>query len=389
MARRRSARSNMGDKGMKRENRRFLVVGGGVGGMSAALSLRKQGTQVELIDIDPEWRVLGAGITITGPTLRAFHRLGVLQDVANKGFLSEQVKFYSCDGTFLHAMETRALEPGLPPAGGIMRPDLHNIFSSQVRAAGVAVRLGIAVQALEENATGVNVTFSDGSQRRYDGVIGADGFQSALRRLILPDAVEPHFTGQGCWRMIAPRPADLTGAEIYFGPGYKVGINPCSPDYSYLFVTMSMPGNPFIPREELEDRLRDILAPIGGRIPEIRARIGSESNVNYRPLEGLLLPPPWHVGRVGLIGDAIHATTPHLASGAGLAVEDGLLLGEYLAGAEDLNAAWTAFETRRWSRVQLVVENSFLICRWEQEGGHEQDVARLMGESTAQLAQPM
>lgn len=374
---------------MTKDSQHFLIVGGGVGGMSAALSLRQQGAAVDLIDIDPDWRVIGAGITITGPTLRAFDRLGVLDDVRRRGFLSTQVKFFKGDGTFMHAMETPTLEPGLPPAGGIMRPDLHNIFSSHVRAAGVDVRLGLSVEDLDEQADGVDVLFTDGSRRRYAGVIGADGFQSAIRHRILPDTPDPAFSGQGCWRMVAARPDDLTGTEIYFGPGYKVGVNPCSPSQCYLFVTMSMPGNPFIPEAELMDRMRDILAPIGGRIAGMREAISPASNVNYRPLEALLVAPPWHVGRTGMIGDAIHATTPHLASGAGLAVEDGLLLGGYLAKADDVEQGWRAFEERRWPRCRLVVENSLMICRLEQEGGHDDDVARLMGEAVAELARPM
>lgn len=344
---------------------------------------------MDLIDLDPEWRVLGAGITITGPTLRAFDRLGVLEDVAAKGFLSDRLKFFSGDGTLKHEMETPSLEPGLPPAGGIMRPDLHNIFSSHVRASGTDVRLGISVDRLLESNDGVEAWFSDGSQRQYDGVIGADGYHSGIRAMIFPDAPSPHFTGQGCWRMIAKRPADMTGAEIYFGPGYKVGTNPCSPEHFYVFVTVSMPGNPFIPEDEWADRMRALLAPIGGRIREVVAGMGPDSGVNYRPLDALLLPPPWHRGRVGLIGDAIHATTPHLASGAGLAVEDGLLLGGYLVDADDVEQAWRSFEQRRWERVRVVVENSLLICRWEQEGGHDDDVARLMAECVAHLAAPM
>lgn len=374
---------------MDKSKRRILVVGGGVGGMSAAISLRQQGVAVDLIDIDPQWKVLGAGITITGPTLRAFKRIGVLDDVAEHGYLSADLKFFATDGTFLHAVQSPEIEAGLPTSGGIMRPDLHNIFSAHVRAHGAHVRLGLTVKTLDQDADGVNVTFTDGTSATYDSVVGADGFQSSLRAMLLPDAPSPHFTGQGCWRLIAPRPADMIGAEIYFGPGYKIGFNPCSPNNFYLFVTMSMPGNPFIPEAEWEDRMRDILSPFGGRVPAIRDAIGPQSNVNYRPLEGLLIPPPWHVGRVGLIGDAIHATTPHLASGAGMSVEDGLLLGTYLAEAEDIEQAWQDFELRRWERVRLATENSFRICAMEQEGGRDQEVARLMGESMMALAAPM
>lgn len=367
-----------------------LVIGGGIGGMSAAIGLRQQGVAVDLIDIDSQWRALGAGLTITGPTLRAFDRLGVLEPVTAEGYLSSEVKFFGGDGTFLHAMPTPVLEPGIPPAGGIMRPALHRIMADRVRALGCDVRLGTSAETLDDDdGQHVTVGFNDGETRVYDLVVASDGVASHTRSLLFPDAPAPQFTGQGCWRAVLRRPDDVTGAEVYFGPGYKVGINPCSPDAMYLFVTISMPGNPFLAEADLLEGLRDILAPIGGRIAGLREELTADSCVNYRPLDALLLPPPWHIGRIGMTGDAIHATTPHLASGAGMAVEDGYVLSECIAAAADVESAWQAFEARRWERCRLVVENSLLISRIEQEGGANQDIARLMAESVAALAEPM
>jgi len=90
-----------------------------------------------------------------------------------------------------------------------------------------------------------------------------------------------------------------------------------------------------------------------------------------------------------LIGDAVHATTPHLASGAGLAVEAGYLVGEMLAGADDIEQAWRHFGERRWERSRLVVENSVLIGDLEQEGGNDARIAAIMAESQRELAKPM
>lgn len=369
--------------------RKALVIGGGIGGMSSAIAMRQHGIEVDIIDCDPDWRVIGAGITITGPTLRAFRALGLLEGVSRDGFLSKEVRFYTAAGDLVSVMPTPVLEEGIPPAGGILRPALHHIMSERTRELGADVRLGITADEITDDGTKVTVRFSNGDVRDYDVAIGADGFQSATRRLLFPDAPVPKFIGQGCWRCLAPRPPEVMGAEIYFGPGYKVGLNPCAPDAMYIFVTMSMPGNPFIPEEEQLDRMRDILAPIGGRIALVREGLGPQSNVNYRPLEALLLPPPWHKGRVGLVGDTVHATTPHLASGAGMAVEDGVLLAEHLVANADVEAALASFEERRWERCRTVVENSLLISRLEIEGGHDSDVSRLMAESLATLAAPM
>lgn len=366
-----------------------LVVGGGIAGMSAAIALRQRGVRVDLIDIDPEWRVQGAGITITGPTLRAFHRLGILDAVATQGFFSDQVKFFDGDGAFLHAMNSPVLEPGIPAAGGILRPVLHQILSSRVAAAGADVRLGVTLESYVHAESGVVACTSDGLERRYDTIVGADGAHSHLRALLFPDAPKLRFTGQGCWRLLAPRPADVTTAEIYFGPDRrKVGINPCSPDSLYLFATVAMPGNPFIAEDELLDGMRRILAGFGGHIGDIREAMDQDSLINYRPLFAMLLPPPWHRGPVGLIGDAVHATTPHLASGAGLSVEDGLVLAEELARAPDVAAGWQAFADRRWERARLVVENSLAIVEYE-HAGDDAGVRELMGASSHALARPI
>ena len=366
----------------------FLVIGGGVAGMSAAISLRQNGAAVRLIDIDPHWRALGAGMTITGPTLRAFDRLGVLDAVRRKGYLSDRTRILSADGTLLTEIAT-PFEEGIPQVGGILRPDLHAIFAARVKELGVDVRLGIGVDRLDQTPKGVLVDFSDGEIARFDAVVGADGFHSPTRTMILPEAPKAKFTGQGCWRLLADRPAHVTGPEIYFARDFKVGINPCSPDKMYLFANVRMPGNPYVPDNELLPRMAALLAPVGGAIREVRNGLSAESAINYRPLEALLVPLPWHVGRVGLIGDAVHATTPHLASGAGLAVEAGYLVGEMLAHADDIEQAWRQFGERRWERSRLVVENSILIGDLEQEGGHDARIAAIMADSQRELAKPM
>ena len=364
-----------------------LIVGGGVGGMAAAISLCRHGVTVDLIDQDPEWRTYGAGITIGGPTLRAFHQLGVLDEVGKFGALSDHLKFFAADGTFLSKMPAPPLLEGVPGTGGVMRPVLHRILSERTVAAGTRVGLGLTLEAFIQDADGVDVRFLDGTTGRYDLVVGADGAHSRLRQDLFPQAPPLSFTGQGCWRMLAPRPADVDSAEIYFGPNsVKVGFNPCSSEQMYLFATIAMPGNPHIPDDALAHGMRKILEPFGGRVAKVREGIGPDSFINYRPLFAMLLPPPWNVGRIGLIGDAAHATTPHLASGAGIAIEDGLVLAEELAKAASVEAGWAAFVARRYERARLVVENSVEIGRLEQEGGRDDDIMTLMAKSTHALA---
>jgi 2-polyprenyl-6-methoxyphenol hydroxylase-like FAD-dependent oxidoreductase len=363
-----------------------LVVGGGIGGMTAALALARLGVTVTLIDSDPNWRVYGAGITITGMSLRAFDDLGVLDEIRARGFVHNGMRARRFTGDALG--EPRLAPPGAPPimlGGGIMRPVLHDILSTRVRAMGIDVRLGVAVEALAQYDDGVDVTLTGGSSERYDLVVGADGIYSKMRDMIFPDAPKPQFTDQGCWRIVADRPPEIDRSEIYFGGPLKLGMSPISQQQMYVFMLEHVPGNPWFAPETHVAHLSELMAPFGGHVPVIRAALGVESQINYRPLEWLLLPDPWYKGRVILIGDAAHATTPHMASGAGLAVEDGLVLAEELGKTADVAAALRGFMARRFERAKLVVESS--VKSGEMEIAGEQQNG-LLPAATQALAQP-
>ena len=366
-----------------------LVVGGGVGGMAAAIAFAQRGIVVDLIDSDPQWKVLGAGITITGPTLRAFKALGFLDEVREFAAFSRKVGLYTYTGDLIAEHVMPPLAADLPAAGGILRPVLHGIMSVRTQAAGTNVRLGLTVTSFEQDPDGVDVVFSDGSAGRYDCVIGADGAFSPMRSMLFPDAPKPKFTGQGCWRVLADRPEWLEGGQMYYAPDRKAGVTPCAPDKMYMFLNSSMPGNPRVNPEDGIEMLRELIAEFGGIIATVREGLGPDSSFNYRPLEALLLPRPWALGRIGLIGDAAHATTPHLASGAGLAVEDGLVLAEEMLAAETVAEGWQRFEERRWERVRLVVEASVRLGQMEIDRVSADEQTRLFGHATAALAQPI
>ncbi|MDH7971932.1 FAD-dependent oxidoreductase [Sphingomonas sp. AR_OL41] len=367
---------------------RVLVIGGGVGGMSAAISLARRGIAVTLIDADPQWRVYGAGISLTGMSLRAFDDLGILDEVRARGFVGAGIRLRSVDGHVI--MQSPVPEHPLPiqSSGGIMRPVLHDILSRTVREAGVEVRLGIKAVRMDDDGAGVDVTYSDGATGRYDLVVAAEGIFSDTRRMLFPETAAPRFTGQGCWRILAARPSHIDRTEMYVGAAVKLGINPVSPTEMYLFVLEHVPDNPrFAPEQQLA-HLAGLLAPFGGDIPAVRASIGAASQVNYRPLEWMLLPAPWHKGRIVLIGDAAHATTPHMASGAGIAVEDGLVLAEEVAAHASVDSALAGFMARRFERARLVVENSVRIGEIEMAAGDQMPATMLMGDTMHQLQQP-
>lgn len=351
-----------------RSGKRVLIVGGGIAGMSLGIRLGEAGQATTLIDSDAEWRALGTGITITGPTFRAFRALGVEDEVRAAGATNNQVKIFEPSGKFIAAIGPPKTDPPLPNNGGILRPVLHKILSRRTLDSGVDVRLGVRVDAVSDRGKEVEVQFSDGGRGVYDLVVGADGAFSQLRSRVFPELSEPSYTGQGCFRHLTRKPPEIDSLHMFVGGPVKTGVTPCSPDQMYLFCNAPMPDNPRWDSSEDWRVLKRLLAGFGGVVGQVRGNLGPTSNIVYRPLENFLLPDPWYRGRVLLIGDAAHATTPHLAAGAMMAVEDALVLSELMDQNATIDTMLSTFMTRRFGRCRRVVENSAELGRYELDG---------------------
>jgi 2-polyprenyl-6-methoxyphenol hydroxylase-like FAD-dependent oxidoreductase len=167
----------------------------------------------------------------------------------------------------------------------------------------------------------------------------------------------------------------------------KVGLVPIAEDAVYLWMLQTGTGQPRPPKERLLDVLRDQLAPFGGHVPAVAEAFTGE--VDLRSLQALLVPLPWSRGRCVLIGDAVHTTTPHVAYGVGIAIEDSIVLAELVAGTEDVPTALVRFGERRFERCRLVVENSVQLGEWEQRPPEDRSLpGSLIGRTLGTLAQP-
>lgn len=378
---------------MARENissvHEALIVGGGIGGMAAAIALSERGVKVELIDLDPEWRVYGAGITITGPTLRAYRRLGLLEAIKARGAITTKTRLFKYDGTHLHDLDEPVIEEGLPATGGIMRPVLHRIMQARVKELGIPVRLGLTVTAATNTGNDVDVAFSDGTTGNYGLVVGSDSVASAIRDLAFPHMGAAIPTGQGCWRISIRKPPGLEYGEFYLGHANPCGITACAPDSVYMWMlTAHEAREHFMDEEELYAGLKRQLADFGGNAGWIRDNMTRQDWINYRPLAAVLQPKPWYSGRIVLLGDAVHATTPHLASGAGMAVESGIVLAEELTGADTVEAGLLAYQERRYPRCKDVIDSSVSVGRLQLAHGDPREHAQILEGALSRLNQP-
>ena len=366
----------------------ILVVGGGIGGLTSAIALRRAGFNVAIVEKDPDWSVYGVGIIQQANVIRAMADLGIVDDYLGAGFGFDQVEIYIPTGQRVATIPATRLVPEYPANVGIGRRALHQVLGDRALAAGATIRLGVTVTKLDDDGSGVDVGFSDGTHGRYDLVIGADGLYSQMRGHVAPGALAPAFVGQGVWRYNFPRPADVTALCAYDG-AIGVGLVPLSDTLMYMYVTTPEPENRRYPRAGLAAELR---AKLGGQPPRIAAlvdQISDDDAVVYKPLEWIMLEGPWHRGRVVLMGDAVHATTPHLGQGAGMAIEDSIVLAEELARHDDPESAFTAFRTRRIDRCRYIVEQSKAISFGQTGQGPRVDQGKVTHEMFEMTAKPI
>jgi 2-polyprenyl-6-methoxyphenol hydroxylase-like FAD-dependent oxidoreductase len=188
---------------------------------------------------------------------------------------------------------------------------------------------------------------------------------------------------------MVPRPANVKGRHSYYGPRHKSGFNPVSQTEMYIYLVENVTGNPRVEPEEWPARMRGLLEDFGGYIGEVRETITDPARIVYRPVESMIMPKPWHKGRVVLIGDAVHTAPPQLASGAAIAIEDAIVLAEMLGGDGAVPDILDRFVARRFERCRLVVENSYQLGEWEKNpGAAGADPSALQAASYAALAQP-
>jgi 2-polyprenyl-6-methoxyphenol hydroxylase-like FAD-dependent oxidoreductase len=367
-----------------------LIIGGGFTGMASAIQFKKLGINVDLVEIDENWRTDGAGITVSGPSLRAVEKLGILEQFKAEGAISQGVEMYSASGTLLRSIPTPAVpDSSIVGGGGIMRPSLAKILGKATREAGVNVRLGVTYESISETVNSVNVSFTDNTDASYDLVLGTDGLFSSVRKTYFPEAPEPKYTGQGVWRAVVPRFGTETAVQ-YLGQNGKVGFTPVSDEEMYLYYTETRPDNDWINEDQLLPHLSALLEEFDAPVMrQIRESLSGDSHILYRPLEGLILPRPWYKGRVLLMGDAVHATTPHLASGAGMGLEDAIVLAEELEKGGDILNVLERFQNRRWTRCNMIVSNSLRLGEIEMKGFPIEEHLQIMGLSLAALLAPI
>ncbi|BDH12695.1 FAD-dependent monooxygenase [Streptomyces hygroscopicus] len=367
--------------------RTALIVGAGLAGLTAAIALARREWQVEIAEVRPSKATSGWGLCLTGPALRALDELGLAEACLAEGYGVSVITHVDVEGEPAGEVRLpRLIGAQRPAMVGIARPVLHRILHAEAERCGVAVRHGMTVTAVDQEGELVRVQLSDGTDRQVALVAGADGIRSPARSLLgLETSLDYH--GQMVWRALVPRPLWATGIHQFAGKADTVGLVPISGSQAYVFLTESGVARSVLPDAELAPRLQQLLEDFPGRVAEIRPLVSVSESVVRRPVRTSFLEGAWNRGNGVVIGDAAHAPAPQMASGAALAIEDGLVLAQELGRHASVGAGLEAFAVRRMPRCRTLVETSVAIADLEQAQRHH-EAHRLVDACHWLMAEP-
>lgn len=335
---------------------RALIVGGGVGGLAAAVALERAGADPQVFERAPAIREIGAGLSLWANAIRGLERIGLAAAIDSVGVAYEVGGVRTAAGATISPAAFGELRKLLgTPVIVVHRAELLAALIAAVPP--VRLHLGAACVDVRETGSGVEVFFEDGGSARGDVLIGADGLHSVVRRH-LHGAAPPRYAGCTAWRAVVPFDTRGVVAGESWGDGMLFGQVPISGNRVYWYATRPADpgGRSDSPKKELLDLFGGWHAPIAALIDAAEESAILRNDIYDRPPI-----QQWGRGRMTLLGDAAHPMTPFLGQGACQAIEDAAALGECFAGAADPVAALRRYESRRIRRANSFVTRSRLV----------------------------
>ncbi|GAB3612918.1 Rossmann-fold NAD(P)-binding domain-containing protein [Humibacter ginsengisoli] len=347
---------------------KILVVGAGIGGLSSAIALAEIGAEVDVIEISDDNSAPGVGFGLRKNGLRAIQEIGLLDQCMAIGIESRGLTYYDVHGRHLCDMSYGAPDDEGPSNLIMPRLDYLRTVTDRARHVGCNIRMSTTVANIVEKSDAVTVTFNSGDDADYDLVIGFDGINSQIRREYFGAQYAPTPVGGVAWRTAMPLAPGMTETIFCQGYGGKANFSPLAGGMMYLVLTVAEEGRPRYDPADMPrimyDRARAVMGDSEFMSDSVE-HIRESTSVAYTPFSTVWVPYPWFRGRIMIMGDAAHAMTPYLGSGAAMSIEDGVVLAQELAKDQSLLDAQLAFMTRRLPRVRAVHDRSMEAMKEE------------------------
>lgn len=337
-----------------------IIIGGGIGGLTTAIALRKAGIDAEIYERAPEIKEAGAGIALWPNALKALYQLKLESALDSVSCSSPAAEVRSSDGTVLS--RTSAAE--MANQFGVSLAIVHRAeFVDMLReaAADIPIRLGHRFRSLEQDARGATVHFENGQHATGDVVIGADGLRSAVRAC-LGFPIQLHYTGYAAWRAVVPYDTSRIVAGETLGHGCRFGMAPLRGNRVYWYATLNMPEYSATFPRGTKPTMLELFGRWHNPIPEI-IHATAARDILHTPVYDRDPDGRWGFGRVTLLGDAAHAMTPDLGQGACQAIEDAMVLARCMADARSVADGLRCYAAERFPRTSAIVEGSRRVAR--------------------------
>ncbi|MFI5491529.1 FAD-dependent monooxygenase [Actinoplanes sp. NPDC051859] len=329
-----------------------VVIGGGIGGLGAAIGLQRKGWRVTVLERAAEFRPVGAGLVLQANGLRCLDALGLGATVRERGRRDVSAGTRTSAGRWLAHIGAGELERLLgTPAIGIHRAVLHDILLGALPAETVLT--GATVESVTADGA-VTWHGPDGPGRaQADLVVAADGIHSTARTALFSAVPEPRRIGVTAWRGVTPVWAGDLDVAVSWAPGAEFGMVPLTDGRVYWYGAVNS-----------DQSAGDVRSHFSAWHDPIPALIASTETVLTDELACLDTPLTSYVrGRVALLGDAAHAMTPHLGQGANQALEDAVVL----AALADQPQGLREYDRQRRPRSQRVAQASRTVGRFGQQ----------------------
>jgi 2-polyprenyl-6-methoxyphenol hydroxylase-like FAD-dependent oxidoreductase len=335
---------------------RAVVIGAGPAGLTAAIALRRIGVDVEIYERGPAAGEIGSGLTLWPNAMKALETIGAAEAVRAAGTPCDGIALYSWRGDVLNRTPRDLMERRFGGAGvALQRAELIQALRSLLEPGGPTY--GTACVGFRSDAEAVTATFEDGHAARADLLVGADGIRSLVRSTLFAGA-GLRYAGYPVYRAVATFPlgSDARVGSLLLGRGAQFGLFPMSRGRVYWFASVDAPPGSArggASKDALLERFGDWKEPVRAVLeatPE--PHIVVSDVYDTKPLRR------WSRGRVTLVGDAAHPSTPNLGQGACQAIEDAVVLARCLGDGFGLDDALREYERRRHRRANAMAREA-------------------------------
>jgi 2-polyprenyl-6-methoxyphenol hydroxylase-like FAD-dependent oxidoreductase len=362
------------------KTKKGIIIGGGIGGLTTAIALAQKGIETTVYEQAAALNEVGAGIWLAPNGLNVFNKLGFVNEIISAGNFLDQIQVVDTNSKIISAIDgQKVAKKHNFNTVAIHRATLQRILSSKL--SGESIVLGKRFKAYSQMNDTVKVDFEDGNSAEADFLILADGIKSK-GRLQINNNTDLRYSGQTCWRFVTefnfPKTEQGHMYEMWSNKkGLRVGYSAINANEAYVFITnyekAGGKDNPFSLKQDLLSLCKDFPEIVKKLISTVSAeKIIRNDIFDFKPVSN------WVDGKLALLGDAAHATTPNLGQGACQAIEDALVLAEQLAAANNIETGLANYQSKRIAKATFITNTAWKFSQITNTSGFVKSLLKLL-----------